>query len=72
VSFHEGFDLPCFASFPLLGDGRGRAALRRYHGWQIGLLREAGVQRMTALTLTYPRGGDHRHVAEIIAAWDAA
>lgn len=28
--FHEGFDLPCFASFPLLGDERGRAALRRY------------------------------------------
>jgi S-methylmethionine-dependent homocysteine/selenocysteine methylase len=139
--FHEGFDLPCFASFPLLGDGRGRAALRRYfepfldtaqerglpfvldtatwranpdwgaqlgyddgrlaaantdavefarelaegrrdvtingvlgprgdgyvvgdrmsgdqaaeyHGWQIGVLREAGVQRLTALTLSYP------------------
>ena len=28
--FHEGFDLPCFASFPLLGEERGRAALRRY------------------------------------------
>jgi S-methylmethionine-dependent homocysteine/selenocysteine methylase len=141
LSFHEGFDLPCFASFPLLGDARGRAALRRYfepflataqerglpfvldtatwranpdwgaqlgyddgalaaanrdafefaralaegrpdvtingvlgprgdgyvvgermsgdeaadyHGWQIGVLREAGVQRMTALTLSYP------------------
>jgi S-methylmethionine-dependent homocysteine/selenocysteine methylase len=139
--FHEGFDLLCFASFPLLGDGRGRAALRRYfepfldtaqerglpfvldtatwranpdwgaqlgyddgrlaaantdavefarelaegrrdvtingvlgprgdgyvvgdrmsgdqaaeyHGWQIGVLREAGVQRLTALTLSYP------------------
>jgi S-methylmethionine-dependent homocysteine/selenocysteine methylase len=139
--FHEGFDLPCFASFPLLGDARGRAALRRYfepflataqerglpfvldtatwranpdwgaqlgyddgrlaavnrdavefarelaegrpdvtingvvgprgdgyvvgermsgdeaaeyHGWQIGVLREAGVDRITALTLSYP------------------
>ena len=139
--FHEGFDLPCFASFPLLGDARGRAAIRRYfepflataqerglpfvldtatwranpdwgaqlgyddgtlaaanrdavefarelaegrpdvtingvlgprgdgyvvgermsgdeaaeyHGWQIGVLRAAGVHRMTALTLTYP------------------
>jgi len=30
LSFHEGFDLPCFASFPLLADARGRAALRRY------------------------------------------
>jgi S-methylmethionine-dependent homocysteine/selenocysteine methylase len=28
--FHEGFDLPCFASFPLLEDEHGRAALRRY------------------------------------------
>jgi homocysteine S-methyltransferase len=30
LQFHEGFDLPCFAAFPLLGDARGRAALRRY------------------------------------------
>ena len=30
--FHEGFDLPCFAAFPLLDDERGRAALRRYFG----------------------------------------
>jgi len=28
--FRDGFDLPCFASFPLLGDDGGRAALRRY------------------------------------------
>jgi len=28
--FHEGFEVPCFASFPLLEDGRGRAALQRY------------------------------------------
>lgn len=28
--FKEGFDLPCFASFPLLGEDRGREALRRY------------------------------------------
>ena len=28
--FHEGFELPCFASFPLLEHDRGRAALRRY------------------------------------------
>jgi len=139
--FHEGFDLPCFASFPLLQQERGRAALRRYfepfldtaqerglpfvldtatwranpdwgaqlgygldalaavnvdavqfanelaegrpdvtingsvgprgdgyvvgdqmtaeqateyHAWQIGVLREAGVERITALTLSYP------------------
>lgn len=139
--FHDGFDLPCFASFPLLEDPAGRAALRRYfdgfldaaqgrgapfvldtatwranpdwgaqlgydrdalaavnaaavafarelagerpgvtingvvgprgdgyvvgdrmsgdeaaeyHGWQIGVLREAGADRVTALTLSYP------------------
>jgi S-methylmethionine-dependent homocysteine/selenocysteine methylase len=139
--FHGGFDLPCFASFPLLGDERGRAAIAgyfepfldiaeqrelpfvldtatwranpdwgtqlgydasaladansdavafaqgladgrpdvtisgmlgprgdgyvvgermtgdeaaEYHGWQIGVLRAAGVQRITALTLSYP------------------
>src|SRR5690242_18251235 len=28
--FHEAFELPCFASFPLLEDVRGRAALQRY------------------------------------------
>jgi S-methylmethionine-dependent homocysteine/selenocysteine methylase len=139
--FHEGFDLPCFASFPLLEDERGRAAMGRYftrfldlarerevpfildtatwranpdwgaelgygaerlaaanraavafarelgdghpdvtingvlgprgdgyvvgermttaqaadyHAWQIGVLREAGAQRISAMTLTYP------------------
>lgn len=139
--FKEGFDLPCFAAFPLLEQEAGRAALRRYfepfldtaqqlglpfvldtatwranpdwgaqlgydldalatvnrdavrfarelaegrtqvmingsvgprgdgyvvgdqmtaeqateyHAWQIGVLREAAVERITALTLSYP------------------
>jgi S-methylmethionine-dependent homocysteine/selenocysteine methylase len=134
--FHDGFELPCFAAFPLLDDERGRTALRAYfapfleiaerhglpfvldtvtwragtdwtarlgydvtsvnraavefarsiargnvlingvvgprgdgyvagermtadaaaayHGEQIGVLRDAGVDRITALTLTYP------------------
>lgn len=139
--FQEGFDLPCFAAFPLLETDRGRAALRRYftafldiaqvrglpfvldtatwranpdwgkqlgysrealaaanvravdfarelagersgvtvngvlgprgdgyvvgvamsaeeateyHAWQIGVLADAGVQRVTAVTLSYP------------------
>jgi homocysteine S-methyltransferase len=139
--FHHGFDLPCFAAFPLLDDDRGRAALRRYfepfldlaeqrglafvldtatwranpdwgaklgydaerleavnraavdfarelargradvvvngvigprgdgyvvgermsaeeaadyHGWQVGVLRDAGVERITAVTMAYP------------------
>jgi len=25
-----------------------------YHAWQVGVLRDAGVERVTALTLTYP------------------
>lgn len=29
--FHEGFDLPLFAAFPLLDRDDGRAALERYH-----------------------------------------
>lgn len=28
--FHAGFDLPCFAAFPLLESARGRDAMRRY------------------------------------------
>lgn len=139
--FKDGFDLPCFASFPLLEQEAGRAALRRYfepfldtaqelglpfvldtatwranpdwgaqlgydldslaavnrdavqfageladgrpqvtingsvgprgdgyvvgdqmtgeqatdyHAWQIGVLHDAGVERVTALTLSYP------------------
>jgi homocysteine S-methyltransferase len=28
--FHHGIDLPCFAAFTLLGDEKGRAALRHY------------------------------------------
>jgi S-methylmethionine-dependent homocysteine/selenocysteine methylase len=29
--FHQGLDLPCFASFPLLDSTEGREALRRYY-----------------------------------------
>jgi S-methylmethionine-dependent homocysteine/selenocysteine methylase len=139
--FHAGFDLPCFAAFPLVAERDGRSALRRYfapflemageldvpfvldaptwranpdwgsqlgydaaglaaandeavefarglsaggpevivngvvgprgdgyvvgermsvdeaaeyHSWQVGVLREAGVDRITVLTLSYP------------------
>lgn len=41
--FREGFDLPCFASFPLLGDDRGRAALRRYFEPFLDLAEERGL-----------------------------
>jgi homocysteine S-methyltransferase len=30
LTFREGFDLPCFAAFPLLGEVRARGAIRRY------------------------------------------
>jgi S-methylmethionine-dependent homocysteine/selenocysteine methylase len=45
------------------GDRMSAAEAADYHGWQIGVLRAAGVDRITALTLTYP------DVAEIVAAW---
>ena len=41
--FHEGLDLPCFASFPLLGDARGRAALRRYFEPFLEIAEERGL-----------------------------
>lgn len=41
--FHEGFELPCFASFPLLGDERGRDALRRYFEPFLRIAREHGL-----------------------------
>jgi len=41
--FHEGFDLPCFASFPLLEEERGRAALRRYFKPFLDTAQEHGV-----------------------------
>ena len=41
--FHEGFDLPCFAAFPLLDDDAGRAALRRYFEPFLDLAQERGL-----------------------------
>ena len=41
--FREGFDLPCFASFPLLADERGRAALRRYFEPFLDMAQERGL-----------------------------
>jgi len=41
--FHEGFDLPCFASFPLLEQERGRAALRRYFEPFLDTAQDLGV-----------------------------
>ncbi|HEX6702038.1 MAG TPA: homocysteine S-methyltransferase family protein [Gaiellaceae bacterium] len=41
--FHHGFELPCFASFTLLRDEAGRAALRSYFEPYLELAREHGV-----------------------------
>lgn len=41
--FHEGFDLPQFASFVLLDDPKGRAALQRWFDGFVDLARKGGT-----------------------------
>jgi homocysteine S-methyltransferase len=41
--FHEGLELPCFASFPLLATERGRDTLRSYFATYAEVARERGV-----------------------------
>ena len=41
--FHEGFDLPLFASFTMLDDAVGREALRSYYRRHVQVAREAHV-----------------------------
>ncbi|NDV00782.1 homocysteine S-methyltransferase family protein [Pseudoroseicyclus tamaricis] len=41
--YHEGFDLPGFAAYPLLDDARGRAALTRYYAGYVDLAARAGT-----------------------------
>ncbi len=41
--FRDGFELPCFASFPLLEEDRGRVALRRYFEPFLELAQEQGL-----------------------------
>jgi S-methylmethionine-dependent homocysteine/selenocysteine methylase len=41
--FHGGFELPCFALFPLLDDGGGRAAIRRYFEPFLDMAQERGL-----------------------------
>ena len=41
--FHEGFDLPCFAAYPLLGTSEGRAALRRYFRRHLAIAADRGM-----------------------------
>jgi S-methylmethionine-dependent homocysteine/selenocysteine methylase len=48
--FREGFELPCFASFPLLREAAGVEALRRYYGDYL----EVARRRETGFTLDTP------------------
>jgi S-methylmethionine-dependent homocysteine/selenocysteine methylase len=41
--FVDGFDLPCFASFPLLERDDGREALRRWYGLHLDVARRHGT-----------------------------
>ena len=41
--FHEGYDLPLFASFPLLDDADGREALRGYYRRFVRVAKDARV-----------------------------
>jgi homocysteine S-methyltransferase len=41
--YGEGFELPCFAAFPLLRDDRGVEALRRYYASFLGIARHFGL-----------------------------
>lgn len=41
--FHHGFELPCFAAFPLIADTSGREALRRYFEPFLNLAQERGL-----------------------------
>lgn len=41
--FHEGIDLPCFASYPVLQDAAGRELITRYFDGFVGLARQHGV-----------------------------
>ena len=41
--FHEGLDLPCFASFVLLRDAKGKEALRSYYTRYLDIARETGA-----------------------------
>ena len=41
--FHEGIDLPCFASFALLDTAEGIAEVRRYYARYLAMARSAGL-----------------------------
>jgi homocysteine S-methyltransferase len=43
LTFHEGFDLPGFAAFPLLEEARSRGALRRYFDGFLDLADDRGL-----------------------------
>src|SRR3954452_24730741 len=48
--FREGFELPCFASFPLLSSERGREAIGRYFAPFFDLSEEHGLPFLLGTT----------------------
>jgi len=59
--FKEGFELPCFAAFPLIATDAGRAGLRRYFGHFLDLADDAGLPFVldTATWRANPDWGEH-------------
>ena len=56
--FHDGIDLPAFASFPLLDTDAGRARLRRYSRGSSTLARRHGVGRRSSRSATWRANPD--------------
>jgi homocysteine S-methyltransferase len=66
--FSAGFDLPQFASFPLLDDPRGLAALKAYYSSYVDVARRAG----TGLVLDAPTWRASSHWGELLGYAPAA
>jgi len=64
--FHDGFDLPLFAAFPLLNDEAGRTALHRYMGHyaDIAIRHEKGLVMDTPTWRASPRWADELGVSK--------
>jgi S-methylmethionine-dependent homocysteine/selenocysteine methylase len=77
--FHQGLELPHFASFVLLDDEKGVRALREYFrpyvdGDPIDLARRYAELRQRLPNLTIVGGccgTDHRHIREICRVWSS-
>ena len=77
--FHDGFDLPLFAAFPLVADAAGREALRRYYDRYADIARDdqdrvirpieaavIGERILTAQFLDLMAPADHRRAIGMV------